>query len=638
MSSKPEPITAGRILLQEALPEPLKKELPAELNKAGIAELFGKLANLGSDTYKDSAFKLQKLAEIGNAYSGGYSFHPGHMIPGPEVIAVRQKIRDSINGILKDKSIDPKERNKRIVEFVQNSKPEVAAALKKQMTKDNPLAMQILSGSKGNFDNFMSLIAGDMLYTDQKYNNIPFPVLKGYAEGLDPHEYWAGTYGARQGVVLLKLGTATAGYAAKRIMQAAHRANIVDLDAPDPEPGTPQSIRGLPVKVNDPDNEGSLLAKDFGPYKRNTVITRKVMEDLQKAGIDDILVRSASVGGHKDGGIYARDAGYTEFNSLPPRGHQTGIVAANAISEPMTQTVISSKHTGGVSGATKGQQGFPVLDQMISVPETYKGGQVYARTDGTVTKVYPTGYGGHFVEIDGQAHYVDPEREITVKPGDRIEAGDSLSDGVHNPTEVVKYRGIGEARRQFINAFSEVAKNSGFKPNRRNLEVVAKGLINHVKLNDEFEEFSPGEVVPYHIIESRYKPRETALDMAVSSAKGHYLEQPILHHTIGTKINSKVQEDLKKFGIDKIKVHKDPPIFEPTMVRSHDVAGYDPDWGTRFLGMNLNKNILRAAHTGGISDAASSSFVPSLMAGGKDLPEFKKWEDAKPLGNSNAPR
>lgn len=623
MAPKKSPTTAGRLLIEDALPETLKADLPEELNKKGIGDLFGKLAELGSDEYRDTAYKLQKLGDIGTLYSGGYSFNPAHMLASPEVDKVRNDIRTNISHILKDRTLDPTKRNQLIVDTVNNSKPKLMDVLKKSMTKDNKLAMQIVSGAKGNIDNFASLVAGDLLYNDQNYKPIPFPVLKSYAEGLDPHEYWASTYGGRQGIVLLKLGTATSGYAAKRVMQAAHRASVVDLDAPEHEKSP--HLRGLPVKTGDPDNEGSLLAHDVGPYKKNTVITKNIMEDLENKGIDDILVRSASVGGHYSGGVYARDVGLMDHNVLPPRGYQAGIVSANAVSEPMTQTVISSKHTGGVAGATKGQQGFPVMDQMISVPETYKGGAVYSSKDGIVKSVAPTGYGGFFVNVDGQAHYVDPEREITVKPGDKVEAGDTLSDGVHNPSEVVKYQGIGEARKQFIQHFSEVARNSGFKPHRRNLELIVKGLINHVKLKDELDEFSPGEIVPYHVVEHRYKPRKDSQDLTVTAAKGQYLEQPVLHHTIGTRITSKVQNDLKKFGVQNVKAHKEPPMFEPTMIRSHDVAGHDPDWGTRFLGMNLNKNILRAAHTGGVSDEVSSSFVPTLMAGGKNLPEFKNW-------------
>jgi len=284
----------------------------------------------------------------------------------------------------------------------------------------------------------------------------------------------------------------------------------------------------------------------------------------------------------------------------------------------------SSKHGGGVSGASKGQAGFPVMNRLISIPSVYSGGVAYAQKDGRVTAVTPAPQGGTFIDVMGPdnqltRHYADQERSVLRKVGDSVEAGDELTDGLTNPAEVVMHRGIGEGRRRFVDAFREVAHASGFKPSRRNLELIATGLINHVRLNSEVGDYSPDEVIPYSVIEHQYKPREGAAVGKPASMVGKYLEAPALHHTIGTRITNRVAAELAEHGIDNVTAHEEKPPFDPVMIRSHDTASIDPDWGVRFLGTHLQKNILQAAHTGRYTDTAGSSFVPALMAGGMAL-------------------
>ena len=91
-----------------------------------------------------------------------------------------------------------------------------------------------------------------------------------------------------------------------------------------------------------------------------------------------------------------------------------------------------------------------------------------------------------------------------------------------------------------------------------------------------------------------------------------YLEKPVLHHTIGTKVRPSVIKDLEQFGIKHVLVHPEPPPFEPVMIRGLENLGKDPDWLTRFLGSYLEKGLLRGAHRGDVSDETGTSYVPAL--------------------------
>lgn len=216
------------------------------------------------------------------------------------------------------------------------------------------------------------------------------------------------------------------------------------------------------------------------------------------------------------------------------------------------------------------------------------------------------------MSVDGVDHYLNPDAKSLYKVGDTIEAGDMLSDGVANPAQFTKFKGIGEARRQFVAAFKGAMKGAGMSGNRRNIEVMSKGLINHVKMDEEYNQYSPDDVVPYDALEHNWEPREGHKVVTPRESVGHYLEKPVLHYTIGTPIKPSMIKDFDEFGIKQVAVHKQPPPFQPHFVRGLENLQHDPDWMTRMLGSNLRKSTLQAVHRGAVSDEQGTSYVPSL--------------------------
>jgi hypothetical protein len=297
-----------------------------------------------------------------------------------------------------------------------------------------------------------------------------------------------------------------------------------------------------------------------------------------------------------------------------------GLLVSN--SERLTQGQLGSKHSGGVKGEAKSVAGFEHVNQLVQVPETFKGGAAHAQVDGHVTDIHAAPAGGQYITISGQRHYVAPDFDLKVKKGDTVEAGDMLSDGIPNPKEIVKHKGIGEGRRYFIDAFCDAYRNSGMPFHRRNVELIARGLINHVELTDEDNGNVPGDIVPYQELESTWVPRHGTRTLSPKAAVGKYLESPVLHYTVGTPIKPSMVPTLNEFGVKEVEAHDDPPPFQPTMVRAMAAVGHDPDWMTRFLGSNQKRSLLDAVHRGATSDIKSTSFVPALAAG---LPFGTQW-------------
>lgn len=600
----------GQILVNRHLPPDLR-DYNRILDKKGIEKLFQEVAERHPDKYRDISRRLSDVGRDVAYQTGGFSFGLRDMQPSEAARRARAQIERDVHLIHARPDLDDEAKEGAIVEAVgKHQKKLQDDILAEAEAKGNPLAQQIRSGARGNPMNLKSLLGADLLYTDHHGRAIPIPVLNPYPHGLSPVEYWAGAFGARKGVADTKFATQEAGFFAKQLTQAAHRLVVTGLDS-DQEPD-PYTIRGLPVDVDDPDNVGALLAHPAGPYGRNTHLTPKVLKDLKGRGVGRILVRSPTVGGPPQGGVWARDVGVRERGTLPTGNDFVGIAAAQALSEKLTQGQLGSKHSGGVAGADKSVTGFKFINQLVQVPKAFRGGAAHAQLDGTVSGVREAPQGGHYVDVGGEEHYVPHGRDVLVRPGDRVEAGDVLSEGTPNPAEIVRHKGIGEGMRHFTDAFRDAYRRSGMGVDRRNIELLARGLINHVRVTEEFGDHIEDDIVPYSHVEAGWEPRDGSEVVRPNSAVGKYLERPVLHHTIGTRVKPSMLPELAEFGVTNVTVHKDPPPFEPVMIRGMATLAHDPDFMTRHLGSGLQKSTLEAVHRGGYSDEAGTSYVPSL--------------------------
>jgi DNA-directed RNA polymerase subunit beta' len=601
--------TIGQIMVNDALPDDLK-DYSKTLDSKSTQQLMQSIAERYPDRYREISKKLLDVGRDVSYNSGGFSFGLKDMRESKFYSGAKDKLKVQIDRLMADRQDDDKEKNRKITELLNNSQKDIEKGIFDESSLEgNQLARQVQSGSRGKAINLKSLRGGDMLYTDHHDNAIPIPVFNSYSKGLNSAEYFAGSFGARKGVTDTKFSTMDAGFFSKQLNQIGHRMIVTSDDSEDPRT---LENRGMPVSTDDDDNEGALLAMPAGGYGRNTVLTSRVLKDLKAKGLDHIVVRSPVASGSPDGGIYSKDLGIRERSGLSPIGDSVGIAAMQALSEPISQGQLNSKHTGGVSGATASVSGFKHLNQLVQVPKQSPYWASHAEKDGRVAGMRPAPSGGVFINIDGTDHYLTPEVTPNVKIGDVVEAGDAISSGIPNPAKFTKFKGIGEGRRQFVMSFKNAMREAGMSGHRRNIEVMSKGLINHVILNDEYKQFAPDDVVPYDSLEHSWEPREGARTVKPSQSVGSYLEKPILHYSIGTPIRPSMVKNFDRFGIKDVTIHKDPPPCEPHFVRGLENLQHDPDWMTRMLGSNLRKSTLHAVHRGAVSEEAGTSYVPSL--------------------------
>lgn len=601
--------TVGRLLLERAVPREFHGDI-GTLNAKGISDLLQKVADKAPDQYREISHKLTQLGANVSYGTGGYSFGLDDLMPTAKMQNLREEIKQEVEKRHQQLYATLEARNKSITDYLNGRREEIQnRVFEEAKSKKNPLAYQIMSGSRGKPADLMSMLHGDLVYDDNLGNPIPFPVLRGFAEGLSPAEAFAESFGSRAGTLAVKNATGEAGYFAKKLTRAAHRAVVTAHDAED---DSKLQNRGLPTTPDDTDNLGALLAAPVGGYARNTHITPAVLRDLREQGVERMLVRSPLASGPADGGVYAADVGMREGGRMPSIGEMVGLPSAQSIAEPVTQGSLSSKHKGGVSG---GVSGFDAIDQFVDAPSESPSWATHASRDGLVTSIRPHPAGGSVINVDGEEHYAYPHAVITAQQGDKVEAGDMLTDGLPNPNEFMKHKGIGEGRRLFTSTLHRLLKENGTPASRRHIELVAKGMANHVRFNDEHQEWLPNDVVPYDRVEASWNPRPDAKSQSPKQAIGSYLESPVLHYSIGTRITPKVSAELSSFNVPSVITHHSAPPFDVEYVSGRETLMHDPDWQTRMAGSYLQKSTLDAARTGAVSDEAGTSFVPALALG-----------------------
>jgi len=599
--------TVGQLMLNEALPEELR-DYDRVYDKKSIKTVLRVVAEKYPEQYSTVAQKLMQLGgEIATIYGGVASVSLDSLRVGEKTQKLRDGLRKNVQAILATPRLSHEQRDDMIVKVVGRAAEEIRKVnFAEQLEARNALAMQVNSGARGNPIQFSQTNVGDLLVSDNRDKPVPVALLNSYAEGLDPVEYWAGAYGARKGTISTKMGVPRGGFLAKQLSLAAHRVVVTEDDC--------DTTNGIPVDADDADNIGALLARNYGDMTANSVITPQMTKQLARH--KTVVVRSPMTCEAK-GGVCAKCAGVREKGKLPEIGDAVGMSAAQAIAEPVTQSSLSLKHSGGVVGAGHTSAGFDAINSLVTVPKTFQDAAAIATVDGRVTTVENAPQGGKFVVVAGARHYVPPGFELTVKPGDVVEAGDVMSEGLPNPAEIVRYKGVGAGRWHFMNNFRNTLKASKIGANRRNIELLSRGLINHVFItgNEGPRDTLPGDTVEFNTITKGYTVRPGAKTYKPKHAVGRYLEAPALQYSLGTRVTPRIAAELAQHGVDNVTAHDDVPPFVPEMVRAMDTLSYSPDWLVRLGGFHLKKNLLEAVHRGRGAKEHSESYIPSLAKG-----------------------
>lgn len=596
--------TIGSILLNDTLP-PDMRDYSQSFDKGAVKKRLTQLAREKPNLYAHTVHKIKAFGDK-VAYDQGASLSLKDLIP----IKEKHNIIDQARKLFeKSKQIQDKDiKNSFILDNIVGLRSKMEKTLKEKTLKDNRLTMQVASGARGNISQLNSMIGAPLLYADHRDRPINVLIEKNFSEGLTPVEYWASSYGTRKGTVSTALGTAISGAFSKELNRAADTLIVTEDDC-----GT---INGISEPIDDNSLIGRYLA---GVHKRlghDTLITPEIVDTLRNLGYKHVKVRSP-ITCEAEKGICAKCRGITEYNRLPVIGENLGIASAQTVTEPITQSALSTKHTGGLAGRqVLAGNVLEMSKRMLNIPKNFVDETPLAVETGRITDIQKAPQGGYYIIINGdKSVYIRPNLKITVKQGDEVESGDALVEEegtLINPAQLIKYKGLGEGRKYFVDKFSGWLSGKGI--DKRHFEVLSRAILNKAIITQDkaIDQFTPDDIIDYTYAVKQWKPEEIK-NVSPQNSVGKYLTKNIGHHLAGTKIRKSFIKDFK--GLKEVQITEEEPPFEPFAVRINDIPKVSLDWGKRLAATFLKTSILDATRRGMLSSEHNEAFVLPLASG-----------------------
>jgi len=595
--------TLGQLLINGVLPEGYKSTDP--LTKSALTKKLIAIGKQQPDKYVEVVSRLKQIGDKLSTLEG--------VSVGLDDCAPYYEKRDAIMrpALEAFKKAESQSDREKIILDVQDKML--------AHTKEHPGTMtgMALSGARGNIPQLMKTVASPVAAVDAKGVLTPWLISHSYSEGLSPAEYWVTGNEARINTVKSSTSVAEPGDLSKIMINSMYSLVITQDDC-----GTKN---GIPMSTSDGHVVGRYIARDIEGHKRNELVTLGLISKLRNNHAE-IFVRSPlTCEAHE--GVCRKCQGLDEKGQPHNIGVNVGVRAAQALSEPLTQFSLNAKH--GVrllKGTSKMPEGLQGVRQLIEVPQSFFHKATLSEVPGSVEKIIPAPHGGHYVYIGGVEHYISPLLQILVHVGQKVEAGDVLSEGIPKPDEVVRHKGLGAGRQYLADALHAVYKGQAGDLDKRHFELLARAELNHVRVldhSDKHPELLRGDIVPYPTYKNAIAVHTKTLPL--DKAEGHLLGKETMHFTVGTPLTASVLNTLRSHGYKTVDIAEDAPRVEFIMKPMTRNPLLNPDWMARLAHRYLKDSLLKGVHFGDVTDFHGANPVPAYAYGA----EFGSGSDGK---------
>ena len=256
------------------------------------------------------------------------------------------------------------EKYNKVVDVWSKCSDDVAAEMMKNISTItvgepvNSVWMMAHSGARGSAAQIKQLAGMRGLMAKPSGEIIETPIKSSFKDGLNVLEYFNSTHGARKGLADTALKTANSGYLTRRLVDVAQDCIVTEEDC-----GTENGFVIRAVidggDVIEPLSErilGRTAATDIISLKdksiiikNGTILDENDVDQIEKAGIDQVKIRSALTCDTQPG-ICALCYGRDLARGTPVNiGEAVGVVAAQSIGEPGTQLTMRTFHIGGAA-------------------------------------------------------------------------------------------------------------------------------------------------------------------------------------------------------------------------------------------------------------------------------------------------
>lgn len=659
----PTPVIAGQALFNWLIPDKLSHY--RVFNQAwGKKQVTQLLANIYKDAEK-SEWKLMSEIEISNLMdkmkSLGFnaSTRSGVSIGSGDFVQLKEIKNTLDKANAKGATIEEWQKvEKEIEDKIENG----------LLDSENPFNVMMASGARANKGQVRRMIATVGVGMDVS-KELKAPIKESFFDGLSPQSYLRLGYDSRKGIYDRSVSTAAPGALTREVWSATQDLTVKENDCHTKEfinlKKSEQTIKGRFAGDKIIGKDGKVICK------KGELITYDIYNTIYKDdSIDYVPVRSPLRCKTPHGVCQKCYGAVPGTMQLVKIGTAIGVIASQAMGEPVTQMTMNTFHTGGANSAAT--LGLPRIKQILSLGSDKNNGAVISDVAGEVTNITSDMLGNTIVEvgkkkfvikkkIDGSVPMVKVKVGDFVKQGDFITVGDTEDIQIlsnDNTTKIVltnadpkklfkqKEKAIGQQEalnytRDYLTETMQYAfKNSNAYMDRRHAETVISKLTSLAKITDAGDSnYLKGQDVEVKELE-----RWNAENVNMIAAKSIPVTQPnqligrvSATNVLGKNANTIIPKgaiidqghisELIANGINGVKVIPNPIKYEVILAGKDSVwsKGHD-NWVSNLGGKAVNEQLTRAATLGQVDkleDPRARQILgkPLMIGEGASLPK-----------------
>jgi DNA-directed RNA polymerase subunit beta' len=461
------------------------------------------------DKIKDVGFKYSTLGSI------SLSVFDAHIPADRErIIKSTEEEVKKVEQLYSEGYYSVEEKIDKNIDLWQKATNQVQKAVVDCMDEFNPIRLMAASGARGSNKQIMQLSGMRGIIANVSGRKEDVPTKSNYRLGLKPLEYFLSSRGGRKGLADTALKTADAGYLTRRLADVSQDVIISEEDCfatigikPKGTVVRELNVDGYIERLRDR-IDGRFSTKDITDpnnpkhviVEANTMISREQAEEIEALGVKEVEIRTVLSCCSKHGvcaKCYGRDMTRHETVSI---GEAVGIIAAQSIGEPGTQLTMRTKHAGGIATSNI-TEGLPRVEEILEARQP-KGVAVVSDVGGTVKSIENVEKRQKITIETADGKSVEYLTNSGVKPIVRkdsvVEPGSPLTEGVVNPHDILRTRGVKAVQDYLMSEVIKVYKTQDIMINNKHLEIIIRQMLRKVKVEiPGGTNFQVGSVVDY---------------------------------------------------------------------------------------------------------------------------------------------